>query len=253
LRIRGFTDRLTFPLARRAVAAALLVQVVARPGGVAFASPSPSVPVILDSTAGRESATTMFAESDSADSTSTNAFTATHVVKRGDTLWSIAERFYGAGEEFDRIVDANVGRLMDDGRRFEKAGLIYPGWSLAVPLAREHENGVHWYVVRRGDTLRGVAAQLFGDEERYSDLFALNVGEARVGDSGPVLRDPDLIWPGLRLRLLESSPEEAPPPEEPMATPEPVTIDRIRRSRLRFPSPPLPSHPFQSMRLIQYP
>ena len=80
------------------------------------------------------------------------------VVQPGDTLWSIAERYYGAGDEFDRLVDANAGRSMSDGRAFERAGLIYPGWELAVPLAIEDVDGSQWYVVRRGDTLRGIAA-----------------------------------------------------------------------------------------------
>src|SRR5438445_793224 len=57
-----------------------------------------------------------------------------HVVKRGETMWSIAERYYGTGEEFDRVIDANIGKQMPDGRVFDRAGLIYPGWTLDIPL-----------------------------------------------------------------------------------------------------------------------
>ena len=34
-----------------------------------------------------------------------------YVVKKGDTLWAIAERHYGAGARYRRIYKANQGRL----------------------------------------------------------------------------------------------------------------------------------------------
>ncbi len=80
-----------------------------------------------------------------------------------------------------------------------------------------HEDG-RYYVVQRGDTLRGIAARLLGDEERYSDLFELNVATARLGDHGAVLRNPDVIWPDLRLLLSAQTPDAAiePPVAEPV-------------------------------------
>jgi nucleoid-associated protein YgaU/DNA-binding SARP family transcriptional activator len=212
IRLRGLTDRLTFPLARRAVAAALLVQIVARPAAVTFAAPAPTFAAVV-AAASTDAVSNPTADSHADGSVAMAPFTATYVVKRGDTLWSIAERYYGAGDEFDRLVDANAGRLMPDGRRFERAGLIYPGWTLAVPLAIEDSDGSHWYVVRSGDTLRGIAGRLLGDQEQYVELFRLNVDKARVGDAGPVLGDPDVIWPGMRLRLSEPAPAEEPPSE----------------------------------------
>src|SRR5262249_42739678 len=121
-----------------------------------------------------------------------------HVVQRGETLWSIAERYYGSGEEFDRIIDANIGRPMEDGRVLDRAGLIYPGWVLDIPLpgtAIEERDGARWYVVQRGDTLSGIAARLLADPARYHEIFELNVG-TRLGVAGPTFSSPDLIWPG---------------------------------------------------------
>src|SRR6266851_3926678 len=76
------------------------------------------------------------------------------------------------------------------------------------------------HTVQGGDTLCGIAARLLGDEERYRELFELNVGTARVGDHGTVLKNPDLIWPDLRLLLPAQTPDAA--IEPPLAEPVPA-------------------------------
>src|SRR5438132_1242044 len=35
-----------------------------------------------------------------------------YTVQPGDTLWKIAQRFYGTGEEYPRVIAANAGRTM---------------------------------------------------------------------------------------------------------------------------------------------
>jgi LysM domain/Bacterial transcriptional activator domain len=151
-----------------------------------------------------------------------------HTVERGDTLWSIAERYYGTGEQFDRLIEANSGKRMPDGRTFLKAGLIYPGWVLDVPLPNatiEEHDGERWYVVQPRDTLSRIAGRVLGDENRYHELFELNVGAARVGDDGPILLDPNVIWPELRLRLPVPIVPAAPSVGVPEASPEPGPIE----------------------------
>jgi hypothetical protein len=72
-------------------------------------------------------------------------------------------------------------------------------------------DGQRWYTVREGDTLWDISARLLGDPERYRELFADNQGVA-LGD-GHVLTNPNLIWPGLHLRLPpEVAPDDAPQP-----------------------------------------
>ena len=72
-------------------------------------------------------------------------------------------------------------------------------------------DGQRWYTVRAGDTLWDISARLLGDPERYRELFADNQGVA-LGD-GHVLTNPNLIWPGLHLRLPpEVAPDDAPQP-----------------------------------------
>src|SRR5216683_3504160 len=214
-RVHAVVGRISFPLVHKTIVLAFAINVAVRPPSVGVAEAQPVTQVWaaqVEHTAGR---TAMMAQS------SAEAVPVRHTVQVGDTLWAIAQRYYGTGEEFDRIIQANDGRRMADGAIFTPAGVIRPGWVLDVPLPAArievHEDG-RYYVVQRGDTLRGIAARLLGDEERYRELFELNVGTARVGDHGRVLKDPDLIWPDLRLLLTAQTPEAAiePPVAEPV-------------------------------------
>ncbi len=161
-----------------------------------------------------------------------------YVVQPGDTLWGIAERYYGKGEEYPRLVSANAGRLMPDGRRFTKAGVIYPGWVLIVlPINPTPAQRETVYVVRPGDTLRSIAARFLGDEMSWPAIFTLNYGTATLPD-GRTLTDPDLIWPGLRLKVPQRSvsPQTDTPPA-PAASPQ----DSQSSQPLKNTTPPLPS------------
>lgn len=57
----------------------------------------------------------------------------TYLVRSGDTLWSIARRFYGDGRQWPRIFAASRGATLPDGHRLEDPNLIWPGLTLAVP------------------------------------------------------------------------------------------------------------------------
>jgi DNA-binding SARP family transcriptional activator/LysM repeat protein len=127
---------------------------------------------------------------------------AIHIVRPGETLWSIAEQYYGSGQDYPRLVDANLGQSMGNGQVFTRAGVIQPGWSLRVPQASttiENVEGTYWYTVESGDTLWGISGRVLGDETRWPELFDANRGAQM--DDGRALQDPNLIWPSLRLKL----------------------------------------------------
>ncbi len=220
--LRALSDRVTLPIVRRVVDGALVAIVVVNlavrsPASVSAASLEPTVAVVVAASPGGAPAAQV-AAAQSGEEQGTIEYT----VQPGDTLWAISERFYGTGYEFPRLVSANAGRVMPDGRRFTQAGVINPGWVLLVPLpsrAVEQADGCTYYVVEPGDTLRGIAARLLGDEARWPELFDLNRGTARV--DGRVFADPDLIWPGLRLRLPGSQAAPGAPPPAAPAPPAP--------------------------------
>jgi len=56
-----------------------------------------------------------------------------YVVQPDDTLWSIATKELGSGEQWPSIFDLNVGRPQPDGRALVNPDLIYPGWRLELP------------------------------------------------------------------------------------------------------------------------
>ncbi|MHB1131012.1 MAG: LysM peptidoglycan-binding domain-containing protein [Chloroflexota bacterium] len=222
--LRVLSDWLTLPLVRRlvdgAIVAIIVVNLAGRGVGSAAAAPlSTSASAVVAWVPGEAEGTAPRG----AERGRSERGVLEYTVRPGDTLWHIAERCYGSGHEFPRLVEANLGREMPDGARFSQAGVIRPGWVLAVPDALPQDSQWQpYYDVKPGDTLRSIALWALGDEMRWPEIFDLNRGTARLAD-GRVLTDPDLIWPGLRLRLPQEqrSAEVAPPKPDarPQATP----------------------------------
>ena len=56
-------------------------------------------------------------------------------VRPGDCLWSLAQRYLGAGDRYPEIVSLNYGQQMEGGQVFRDPSLIEPGWQLLVPVS----------------------------------------------------------------------------------------------------------------------
>ncbi len=247
--LRAISDRVTPAIVRRlvdgALVAIIVVNLVGRSTPTAAAAVLTSV-ATATVVASHGSAPPQPASDDGRQDQSQQVVE--YTVQAGDTLWGIAERFYGTGHEYPRLVADNVGRLMPDGRRFTQAGVIQPGWVLLIHPANrvvEESSGESFYTVQQGDTLRGIAARVLDDESRWPAIFEMNAGTAHLED-GRTLKDPGLIWPGLRLRLPSSAPTSdgeapvtepaAPPVEEVPVTPEAITVNETQ-------SPAIPISP----------
>jgi DNA-binding SARP family transcriptional activator len=57
----------------------------------------------------------------------------TVVVRAGDCLWSLAQRYLGGGDRYPEIVTLNYGHDMGQGQVFTDPSLIQPGWRLLLP------------------------------------------------------------------------------------------------------------------------
>jgi LysM repeat protein len=152
----------------------------------------------------------------SADAAESAVSWSSYRVAAGDSVWSIAERI-AAGRDVDviaqQIVEANLGRTMNDGAIFATAALIEPGWSLTIPgpgrLGREAAVALparsDTHTVVSGDSYWGIAEDRLAEigEELPAardthaatvELMALNA--PRLGH-----RDPRLLLPGEVVAL----------------------------------------------------
>jgi LysM repeat protein len=50
----------------------------------------------------------------------------TYTVQEGDSLWKIAQRYYGSGADYTKIYESNSGKISDPNK-------IYPGQELTIP------------------------------------------------------------------------------------------------------------------------
>ncbi len=115
-----------------------------------------------------------------------------HIVRKGETLWSIAEKYYGTGFVHQELLAFNRSRV-----RTVKD--ISPGLNLLIPdrselglAPREQAPRAHasstqaklappvakmsprTYTVRKGDTLSEISQKLLGTSKRWEEILSLN-------------------------------------------------------------------------------
>ncbi|MEL6797162.1 MAG: LysM peptidoglycan-binding domain-containing protein [Planctomycetota bacterium] len=123
----------------------------------------------------------------------------THEVKAGESLFRIAERYYGNGHLWRKLAERNAGVVGDDGG-------VGIGAVLTIPSKEELEGGAvaasprvaptpvpeeKVYVVAAGDTLSEISLKLLGTTKRMDELLAMNRDQ---------IRDADDIRVGMKLR-----------------------------------------------------
>jgi nucleoid-associated protein YgaU len=126
-----------------------------------------------------------------------------YTVKRGDSLWKIAEDRLGDGARYVELVELNEAVL--DGR----PDFLRPGTVLMVPVAEAASGDV--YVVQPGDTLSEIAEDELGDAEAYPSIF--DASRDTVQADGGQLTDPDLILPGWKLTIPRQEKPDEPKPK----------------------------------------
>src|SRR5690606_7014304 len=108
----------------------------------------------------------------------TTAKTTTYTVKKGDTLWGIAQKYKTTVNELVRL------------NKIKNPNLIHPGQKLKVPGEAPSKSKVagKYYTVKKGDTLSHIAVRY---KTTVSSLVILN----------PNIKNPNLIYPGQRIRV----------------------------------------------------
>lgn len=131
-----------------------------------------------------------------------------HTVREGETLWSIAERYYGSGSVYAQLAQFNRDRLIDgehisvgttlriprdlSGRR--AAGGASPARESAASPSPQPRTpaAARTYTVKSGDSLGVIAQRELGTVKRMQEIMVLN---------GDQLSDENSIRVGMVLKL----------------------------------------------------
>ncbi|WP_353952493.1 LysM peptidoglycan-binding domain-containing protein [Knoellia sp. S7-12] len=119
-----------------------------------------------------------------------------HTVTGGESLWSIAQDHLGDGARYPEI--AALNRRILAGR----PAFLLPGTVLALPAPHRPDAAAgeeRTYIVRRGDTLSGIAHEQLGDAGRYPEIFDASWHITQPG--GKHLSDPDVIDIGWTMAI----------------------------------------------------
>ena len=127
--------------------------------------------------------------------------TVDYTVRRGDSLWKIAQEQLGNPMRFREIVSLNPDALQGH------ADFINPGMVLRLPSdaattskeADETPRAEETYIVEPGDTLWEIADEKLGAGERFPEIF--EASRDTVQADGQRLTDPNLIRPGWELTV----------------------------------------------------
>jgi len=114
-----------------------------------------------------------------------------HIVVPGDSLWSIAERAYGDGQEWTRIAEANQDVILD------VPDFIQVGTRLRIPprdppAVAPDCSDEEIVTVEKGDSLWSIAQRDLGDPQQWVEIAQANQS---------LISDPDRIEPGWKLTL----------------------------------------------------
>jgi len=131
VRLPGFVSPLQ-PVAAQLIAATLLAitALSIRP----TATPAPGLrAAIAMATVSGEPHLAAVASSPPASMSASAGGDSDYVVRRGDTLWAIAQRKLGDALRWPQIFDLNRGRMQPDRRALSNPHWIYPGWVFDLP------------------------------------------------------------------------------------------------------------------------
>ena len=117
-----------------------------------------------------------------------------HVVRPGDTLYFIAKRYYGRGDKWKLIYEANRSIL-------KNPNLLSAGEEIYVPRSgladkngfiRSAKHAPDYYITAPGDTLAMIARITLGNSGRWGQIAERNQ-----------ITNPNLLRAGIKLKIRE--------------------------------------------------
>lgn len=121
-----------------------------------------------------------------------------YTVKSGDTLWKIAEKFYGAGKYWQKVFEDNRAVIGNPNRIY--AGQVIVIYKAQADISARQGNpsaggsGGSLYTVEAGDTLWKIAREVYGQGWRWRQIYRANAD---------TVREPGDIYAGQALFIPE--------------------------------------------------
>lgn len=102
----------------------------------------------------------------------------TYTVQSGDTLWKIAVKFFGNGNEWRKIYEANKDILSSPDRIYAgqilKIGMSAINTTISSITITSNENGTTTYVVKKDDSLWKISRMLYGKGNLWMRIYEAN-------------------------------------------------------------------------------
>lgn len=125
-----------------------------------------------------------------------------YIVEQNDSLWKIADKFYGQGESWKKIYEDNTAVIKNPNKLYAGQRLFIRLPSVAAVTAESQETAVPTpapataegtsYRVQKGDMLWSIAYRAYGDGKLWTLIYEANRGS---------IKNPECIREGQVLTL----------------------------------------------------
>ena len=116
-----------------------------------------------------------------------------YTIQEGDTLWKIAEKYYGSGAYWEKIYQDNSGVISNPDKIYAGQVLVIHLTAISNPM-QEQDPNLTYYTVKSGDSLWKIAQQFYGHGWHWRKIFMANdsIPNSKFIYEGQVIIIPDV-------------------------------------------------------------